>query len=376
MHTLAIPLYIFNTKLALRAINSILHRTPVAATFFLTNRCNFRCDFCHYPHYNNDKAQELTISQIDALFGKLARAGVVMVAMIGGEPFVRKDIYEAVQAISKHMIVQITTNGWFIDDAAAERIFGAGAYMVSVSLDSSDPEVHNSGRGNPRSFDRVIRALEALKRAPKIAEDQLVCIESVLSGRNVQQAEQMIQLAESLGVKIVFQPFSAGHLEVNLEEMSSIDGDITRQFLELKERYESLYNNLRMIAQFTPYFRDGRIPGCQAGRTYFNVDAYGNITRCEEQRRSYGNAKIMRVPQIRAALRQIYADTQEDGCDTCYLRTRGETEPLYQDDFQQLVIVAQEMFGIQLPALIPRVAGVPGVKPLLRATLQALSPLL
>lgn len=368
LHTASMP--IFQPRFAARAAYAILHDAPVAASFFVTNRCNFKCDFCEYPTFNLDRKKELSVEELDDVCRKLARVGVVMMAVIGGEPFVRKDLFGVVYAMSRHLMVQVTTNGWLVDEEKAEKIFAAGVYMVNVSLDSSRKEVHDLGRRQDGAFERALRAVKILRDAPKIASDQTVGFESILSGRNYEDVEDMIRIAQDLGVRIVFQPYSAGHVSddgahATLAPMSRVDGDPSAKFRDLKRRYSSLYNGSAMIDRFTPFFRSGAMPDCQAGRTYFNVDSYGNLTRCEEQRRTYGNLKELSVEGIRAALGEIRRDTAKDRCDSCYLRTRGETEPLYERDFGQLAIAARDMFGVELPALT-RVLAVPGVRGVLR----------
>ena len=124
---------IFQPRFALRAARAILNDVPVAASWFVTNRCNFSCDFCQYPSFNNDKKRELLPAEFGAIGEKLARAGVLVIAIIGGEPFIRKDLPDIVAALSRNLVVQITTNGWLVDEAAAARVFAAGVHMVSGS---------------------------------------------------------------------------------------------------------------------------------------------------------------------------------------------------------------------------------------------------
>jgi MoaA/NifB/PqqE/SkfB family radical SAM enzyme len=272
-------------------------------------------------------------------------------------------------------MVQITTNGWFVDDERAARVFAAGAYMVNVSLDSSKQELHDLGRRNPKAFERAIRAVRTLRDAPKIAKDQLVGFESILSGRNYDEVEEMIRLADELGVKIVFQPYSGGHHGGTLDLLSRIDGDPTERFLDLRASYKSLYNPRPMIERFTPFFRDGRVPDCQAGRTYFNVDAYGFMTRCEEQRHRYGSLLEMTIDEARGQLAEIRRDTRIDGCGSCWLRTRGETEPLYEGDFAHFVDAADEMFDLKLPPLAVKALRSRAARPFLAAGLEVASRL-
>ena len=123
---------IFQPRHALRAISSILGDRPVAASYFVTNRCNFKCDFCEYPSFNVDKRRELAPREIERIAQKLARTGVVVVAVIGGEPFARKDLPEVVRALSRHLLVQINTNGWLVDEAKAREVFAAGAAATAA----------------------------------------------------------------------------------------------------------------------------------------------------------------------------------------------------------------------------------------------------
>ena len=61
---------------------------------YVTNRCNFRCDFCFY-YAEIDKGRkptELTLNEIDKLTKSAGR--LVQLSMTGGEPFLRKDFAE------------------------------------------------------------------------------------------------------------------------------------------------------------------------------------------------------------------------------------------------------------------------------------------
>jgi hypothetical protein len=182
----------------------------------------------------------------------------------------------------------------------------------------------------------------------------------------------MVALADRLGVKIVFQPYSAGHVPAAQAELASVEDDVSARFRRLKASSRALSNNRDMIDRLTPYFRaGGRIADCQAGRTCFNIDSRGFITRCEEQRRVYGDLLTLDQAGLSAAFAAIRQDTRTDGCDTCYLRTRGETEPLYRGDFGHFLEAAHDLFGVDLPRPLVRLLGAPAAKPVLRAALQA-----
>ena len=59
----------------------------------------------------------------------------------------------------------LTTNGWHLDSAMAERLAAAGIDRVSVSIDSMDPKEHDKFRGKKGSWQRAIDALEHVQNA-------------------------------------------------------------------------------------------------------------------------------------------------------------------------------------------------------------------
>jgi len=57
----------------------------------LTDRCNFRCDYCSVSDYD-DPGAVLTRPEIARLVGIFARLGVRRVRLTGGEPTLRKEV--------------------------------------------------------------------------------------------------------------------------------------------------------------------------------------------------------------------------------------------------------------------------------------------
>src|SRR5260370_30605680 len=80
----------------------------------------------------------------------LAAIGVCMVLLIGGEPFVRKDLPDIVKAFTERGIhVRMQTNG-LATRKALEECVRNGAHDISISLDSLRPELQDTINGGFR----------------------------------------------------------------------------------------------------------------------------------------------------------------------------------------------------------------------------------
>jgi cyclic pyranopterin phosphate synthase len=116
----------------------------------LTDRCNFRCDYCSPADYE-DGGSLLTRAEIARLAAMFARLGVRRVRLTGGEPTLRKDVVGIAADLAATPGIEevaITTNGHRLAELA-RPLREAGVRDVNVSLDTLDPDrLHRiSGRG-------------------------------------------------------------------------------------------------------------------------------------------------------------------------------------------------------------------------------------
>jgi hypothetical protein len=69
------------------------------------------------------------------------------------------------------------------------------------------------------------------------------------------------------------------------------------------------------------------VPGCRAGRSFFNVDSAGGVSICVE-RRSEAVGNLFTDP-MQAIRRELLATSRDNGCTGCWYNCRGEIESLY-----------------------------------------------
>lgn len=106
----------------------------------ITDRCNFRCQYCIPEDGIEAISHEdlLSFEEISELVAHFVKLGVTKIRLTGGEPLVRKDVVELIRMISSHTEVNdiaLTTNGTRLKEMAQD-LKDAGLNRVNISLDS------------------------------------------------------------------------------------------------------------------------------------------------------------------------------------------------------------------------------------------------
>jgi cyclic pyranopterin phosphate synthase len=133
------------------------------------DRCNYRCPYCmpaeiYGDNYNFLKrADWLTPGELKRVAGLFVRLGVTKLRITGGEPLLRRDIVEIVQALADIPGVEdlaLTTNATRLA-AQARELRRAGLRRVTVSLDSLDDRVFRVMNGNRGDVATVLNGIDA-----------------------------------------------------------------------------------------------------------------------------------------------------------------------------------------------------------------------
>ncbi|MBI1852942.1 MAG: radical SAM protein [Planctomycetes bacterium] len=183
--------------------------TPTILTYFITNRCNERCDHCFYWKDLNVRVEELTIDEIEKMVGSLKHP--VSVSYTGGEPFIRPDVAEISRLFNRVngcRVIGIATNA-----TLAEKTIGGCREIletcdldrlnVQISLDGLR-ETHDKIRRIPRAFDRTIDVMRELLPL----RDEFPCfrpsINFCIQRDNVKEIEAFVAQMRPFDVPIKF----------------------------------------------------------------------------------------------------------------------------------------------------------------------------
>lgn len=296
---------------------------PIWCAWQVTYRCNYKCGFCGYWHDDMADEPELTVEQFDIGARKLAQAGTMMISIAGGEPLLRPDLPEIIRVIGKYHFPFMTTNGWLINEKSAAEIMQAGIWGVSVSVDYASAEKHDARRGVDGAWERAWRAVELLSAA-RVHKFQRVSVFSVLLDDNIDDCSKILAMADQRNAYYLLQPYC--HRKTGSRDHGHSDGPVSPRLMELLDKYPNFASGTRYISKFDEFLRGG-VPGCKAGRAFFNIDSTGDVAICVEQKHQpVANLITDGGATIRNRLR---AASEGNECCDCWYNCRGEIEGLY-----------------------------------------------
>lgn len=142
---------------------------PLSGTFELTARCNLDCRMCYIHKRESDPAAlraERTAEQWLDLARQAQQAGTLLLLLTGGEPMLRPDFREIYTGCRRlGMMVSVNTNATLIDDDMVRFLAADPPCRVNITLYGASRETYGALCGDPSAYDRVIRAILALKEA-------------------------------------------------------------------------------------------------------------------------------------------------------------------------------------------------------------------
>ena len=185
-----------------------------------TRRCNLKCIHCYSQSCNEDYAGELTNEEARQMIRDLAEFKAPVLLFSGGEPLMRKDMYE-LGAYARELGIRpvISTNGTLITKSAAAKIKETGFGYVGISLDGVG-ETNDRFRGVKGAFDAAIKGFENC-----LSIDQKVGLRLTLTKDNVQDLPVIFDLIEDIGIpRVCFY-----HLVYTGRGADIVKDDLTRE---------------------------------------------------------------------------------------------------------------------------------------------------
>lgn len=330
--------------------NNFVHLTPKdhiwdvhdICEFELTLKCNLRCKHCYISAGTGNK-KEISKEDIRAVLKDLKKkyknkAGKRIV-LTGGEPFIRKDIFDILDMIEKIGFgVLINSNGLLINNKTISKLQRYKKLQICISLDGLFKN-HEKIRGKGT----FIKTIEIIK---KLIENNITTsINSLVHQENLKELRDIFNLTKDMklyGINPVPVVLMGRAKECHIKPVP--EKVLFREMYDIlksNKNYTSLLKRTSFVNLVAGLALNIKSHYCGVGSrgTYF-ISCQGDVYPCPNTRLSsfkLGNVrgkpllKIIKNNKLLNYLKSLSVDTMNNKCRNCDVRyfcggyCRGET---------------------------------------------------
>lgn len=201
----------------------------------VTDRCNLRCLYCMPDGIEDKKDHDEIIrdEEIIDVVTESVKIGIKKIRITGGEPLLRKGIYELIRKIRDVKGIEeitITTNAILLV-GNVKKLKDAGVSRVNFSLDTLDKEKFKFISNTSLSLDYITLIEELIEH-----DMQPIKVNAVLlKGFNDSEIPGFIDLANKYDINIrLIELMTVGHLKFDYDKYFISKDEILEQYPELK----------------------------------------------------------------------------------------------------------------------------------------------
>jgi radical SAM protein with 4Fe4S-binding SPASM domain len=272
---------------------------PIYAVWEITLRCDHACEHCG-SRAGPVRDDELSTAELLDVADALVRLGTREVTLIGGEAYLRSDVYTLVEHLARQGVrVTLQTGGRGLTADRAKRLASAGMAAVGVSVDGT-ATVHDTLRASPGSHAAAMRAIEHARAAGLV-----VTSNSQVNRLNMHELPAIAAELEAQGVEVwrcqltapmgraadhpewILQPWMI--LDV-IDSLAAIQASASERARErgasaARAFRVTLGNNLGYYGPHEHVLRsrpgvDRYFTGCQAGQYVMGIESDGTVKGC------------------------------------------------------------------------------------------------
>lgn len=301
---------------------------PLAVHVEVIAACQLACTHCFAGEL--PRKTDLTTPELDRVFGELAALGSLRLGLTGGEPLLRKDLLDVIDAATAHGLHPcLTTNGLLLDEPLARELGKRELVWVNVSLEGARAETNDRVRGTG-TFDEVVRRLRAFGRHLRFT------LAFTITRDSAREVLACAELAHELGAHTaVFRPIYPVGVARSHPELAPSFSEYSGALAQLA----AAGGVLSPVDSFSPVARAEtqaityRGPGCGAANLVASISASGDVNPCSFLGATFesGNVRDRSFSEIwntgQAFLRlreQRAGDTFRGGCRARAIDAHGD----------------------------------------------------
>lgn len=140
-------------------------RQPFTVAWEITRACALKCVHCRAEAIPRRNSLELTTEEGVRFIDELQEMGGPILVISGGDPMMRRDVYDFISYAAKEKGLRVALSPSataLVTRKALAKAKWSGLLRTHISLDGSNPEIHDRFRQSPGSFQRTMEILDDL----------------------------------------------------------------------------------------------------------------------------------------------------------------------------------------------------------------------
>jgi len=232
-----------------------------------TMRCNLNCGGCYAKSYQ--KKDDLPFEIIDRIVKEGKEIGVAFFTILGGEPFLRDDLFSLFE---KHSDVyfQVFTNATLLNEKVTKKLAEMGNVVIQCSIEGfSEGNDKRRGKGH---FEKVMTTMDILsEHGAPFGYSVCVTRENVEEVMSDQFLELVIQKGALVGWYFLYMPVCGDR---NTDPMP-----LPEQRKLMKERRDYIRAHYPIFV--IDFWNDAPyVDGCISAKYYCHINNFGDVEPC------------------------------------------------------------------------------------------------
>ena len=275
----------------------ITKKSPYYIQFYIIGKCNLMCRQCNIVE-TNSRIEAMDIQQIRETAKNLRKVGAGIVLLTGGEPFMREDLPEIVEAFTSQKInVRLQTAGSkYATEEKLRACYEAGARDINVSVDSLDHNTFDYINAVPGSSENAINTIERISNVFR-KKSAILSFGTVLSRFNYREITPILNFAQRIGWQVSLVPVHIASVQMpkgfrsydslfkfGAQHFKILD-DLKEELLSLKNNKAPLFDSewflessISFLKGKGPTWRNNGV--CDSPNLYFAVRPNGDFSTC------------------------------------------------------------------------------------------------
>lgn len=159
------------------------------------NSCPLRCKHCLVDG-GTEASQPLTKVKIERAVDEAVGLGAGRVYFTGGDPFLRKDLFELIDYVTSRAQLVILTSGVLLTEEKVSKLKGFGdSLLIQVSLEGPNAEINDSIRGQGN----FVKAVDGIRRL--VRSGLVPIVTTTITGLNHTHLIETSRFLASIGVR-------------------------------------------------------------------------------------------------------------------------------------------------------------------------------